>query len=41
MNFAFLVQVLLSPYAAFAVGITTMLISIGIQLFLFRRRGWL
>jgi magnesium transporter len=41
MNFAFLVQVLISPYAAFAVGIITMLIAIGIQLLLFRRRGWL
>jgi magnesium transporter len=41
MNFAYLTQVLEAPYATFAVGIVTMLIAIGIQLFLFRRRGWI
>ncbi|HET7338658.1 MAG TPA: magnesium/cobalt transporter CorA [Candidatus Dormibacteraeota bacterium] len=41
MNFAYLVQVLETPYAAFAVGVVTMLIATGIQLYLFRRRGWI
>jgi magnesium transporter len=41
MNFTYLVNVLESPYAAFAVGLTTMAIAIFIQLWLFRRRGWL
>ena len=41
MNFAYLTQVLEAPYATFAVGIVTMLIAIGIQLYLFRRRGWI
>ena len=41
MNFSYLTQVLESPYIAFAVGVGTMLIAIGIQLWLFRRRGWL
>jgi magnesium transporter len=41
MNFAFLTQVLLTPYTAFAFGIGTMLIAIAIQLWLFRRRGWI
>jgi magnesium transporter len=41
MNFVYLTQVLETPYLAFAVGIGTMLIATGIQLFLFRRRGWI
>ncbi|HET9781897.1 MAG TPA: magnesium/cobalt transporter CorA [Candidatus Dormibacteraeota bacterium] len=41
MNFAYLVQVLETPYAAFVVGVLTMLIATVIQLYLFRRRGWL
>jgi magnesium transporter len=41
MNFSYLTGVLELPYWAFAVGIGTMLISIGIQLYFFRRRGWI
>ncbi len=41
MNFTFLTQVLETPYAAFWVGVGTMVFSILIQLFLFRRRGWI
>ena len=41
MNFVYLTQVLETPYAAFAVGVGTMLIATGIQLWLFRRRGWI
>ena len=41
MNFVFLTQILETPYAAFAVGVATMLIAVGIQLWLFRRRGWI
>jgi magnesium transporter len=41
MNFSYLTQVLETPYLAFAVGIGTMLIATGIQLYLFRRRGWI
>jgi len=41
MNFAYLTTVLEPPYIAFAIGIGTMLIAIGIQLYLFRRRGWI
>jgi magnesium transporter len=41
MNFLYLTQVLESPYIAFAVGVLTMLIATGIQLWLFRRRGWI
>lgn len=41
MNFVYLTQILETPYAAFAVGIGTMAIAVGIQLWLFRRRGWL
>jgi len=40
MNFTYLTQVLETPYWTFAVGVGTMLISIVIQLYLFRRRGW-
>jgi magnesium transporter len=41
MNFSYLTTVLESPYIAFAVGVGTMLISIAIQLYFFRRRGWI
>jgi magnesium transporter len=41
MNFSYLVGVLETPYAAFWVGIGTMVLSILIQLYLFRRRGWI
>jgi magnesium transporter len=41
MNFAYLVNVLESPYIAFAVGIATMVVATLIQLWLFRRRGWI
>ena len=41
MNFAYLVGVLETPTNAFLVGIATMLIATFIQLYLFRRRGWL
>jgi magnesium transporter len=41
MNFSYLVSILETPYWAFAVGIGTMLISIAIQLYFFRRRGWI
>jgi magnesium transporter len=41
MNFAYLVNVLESPYIAFGLGVLTMAISIAIQLYFFRRRGWI
>ena len=41
MNFSYLTTVLEAPYWTFAVGVGTMLISIGIQLYFFRRRGWI
>src|ERR1700730_7558327 len=41
MNFAFLTGVLETPYIAFAFGVGTMLVATGIQLYLFRRRGWI
>ena len=41
MNFSYLTQVLETPYWAFAVGVGTMLVSIAIQLYFFRRRGWI
>jgi magnesium transporter len=41
MNFSYLTQVLETPYLAFAVGVGTMLIATAIQLWLFRRRGWI
>jgi magnesium transporter len=41
MNFSYLTQILETPYAAFAVGIGTMIVAIAIQLWLFRRRGWI
>jgi magnesium transporter len=41
MNFTYLTQVLESPYWTFAIGVGTMAIAVGIQLWLFKRRGWL
>ena len=41
MNFTYLTQILETPYAAFAVGVGTMLIATAIQLWLFHRRGWI
>jgi hypothetical protein len=41
MNFALLTTVLETPYLAFALGVGTMLIATLIQLYLFRRRGWI
>ena len=41
MNFSYLTQVLELPYWAFGVGVGTMLVSIAIQLYFFRRRGWI
>jgi magnesium transporter len=41
MNFAYLVGVLETPAIAFAVGIGTMAVATGLQLYLFRRRGWI
>jgi len=41
MNFSYLTTVLEAPYWTFAVGVGTMLISIAIQLYFFRRRGWI
>lgn len=41
MNFALLVNVLETPRIAFAAGVGTMLVATGIQLYLFRRRGWI
>ena len=41
MNFAFLTGVMEPPYWTFAIGVGTMVASLGVQVFLFRRRGWL
>src|SRR5437763_6969818 len=41
MNFAYLVGVLATPTNALVGGPVTMLVAIGIQLYLFRRRGWI
>jgi len=41
MNFAYLVTVLESPYLAFALGVATMVVATLIQLYFFRRRGWI
>jgi magnesium transporter len=41
MNFTYLTQVLEIPYWTFWAGLGTMLVSVFIQLYLFRRRGWL
>ncbi|MGH7763101.1 MAG: magnesium/cobalt transporter CorA [Candidatus Dormibacteraceae bacterium] len=41
MNFAYLTGVLETPTLAFAAGVATMLVATGIQLYFFRRRGWI
>lgn len=41
MNFAFLTQVLETPTIAFVVGVGTMVVATGIQLYLFRKRRWI
>jgi magnesium transporter len=41
MNFVYLTQILETPYAAFAFGVGTMVIATLVQLYLFRRRGWI
>jgi len=41
MNFTYLTTVLETPYAAFAVGVATMVLATLFQLYLFKRRGWL
>src|ERR1700716_2486432 len=41
MNFAYLVTILETPYIAFWVGVATMLGAVAIQLYFFRRRGWI
>ena len=41
MNFAFLTNELETPAAAFIAGVGTMLLATVIQLYLFRRRGWI
>jgi magnesium transporter len=41
MNFSYLVSILETPYAAFSVGVATMLGAVLIQLYFFKRRGWL
>jgi len=41
MNFSYLVNVLESPYIAFAFGLGTMGIAVLIQLYFFKRRGWI
>ena len=41
MNFQYLTAVLETPYAAFWVGVATMVGSVIFQIYLFRRRGWI
>ncbi len=41
MNFVYLTSKLETPYAAFAVGVGTMVAATLIQLYFFRRRGWI
>ncbi len=41
MNFSLLTGIFETPYAAFWVGVGTMLCAVGIQLYFFRRRGWI
>jgi magnesium transporter len=41
MNFALLVSVLEAPYVVFFIGVGTMVLATGFQLYLFRRRGWI
>jgi magnesium transporter len=41
MNFAYLVNVVESPIIAFIIGVATMVVATLIQLYFFKRRGWL
>ena len=41
MNFTYLTTILETPYAAFWIGVATMVGSVIFQLYLFRRRGWI
>jgi len=41
MNFQYLTAILETPYAAFWVGVATMVASVVFQIYLFRRRGWI
>jgi len=41
MNFTYLTAILETPYAAFWVGVATMVASVVFQIYLFRRRGWI
>lgn len=41
MNFTFLTTVLEVPYWAFWIGLATMLGAIGLQIYVFKRRGWI
>ena len=41
MNFAYLTQILEPPYIAFWIGVGTMAVATAIQLWFFRRRGWI
>ena len=41
MNFTFLTQTLETPRNSFFVGVGTMVVSIGIQIYYFKKRGWL
>jgi Mg2+ and Co2+ transporter CorA len=41
MNFLFLTGTLETPTQAFFIGVGTMVASVVIQLYYFRRRGWL
>ena len=40
MNFAYLVNTLEAPSFAFAIGVATMVVATVIQIYFFRRRGW-
>jgi magnesium transporter len=41
MNFNLLTSIFETPYGAFWVGVGTMLVAVAIQLYFFRRRGWI
>ncbi len=41
MNFAYLTTVLEPPYLSFWIGVITMVVATLIQLWFFRRRGWI
>ena len=41
MNFAYLVNVVESPVIALVIGIATMVVATFIQLYFFKRRGWI